>query len=138
VLCGGESRLYTGRKTVPDTAEIETEQTLFMTIMEEGVERPTTSRQLQFALETVIHAHSNRSFRFHPRVNRLFHRRVRYLLGKGQESRISTTILREPYGSCEYHFGKGPLPPWGELRTGIWRLDHGDRTQEDHLACTQT
>jgi hypothetical protein len=79
--------LCTGRKTVPDIVEIETEQTLFMTMMEEGVERPTTARQLQFALEAVIHAHSNRSFRFHPRVNRLFHRRVRYLLDKGARVR---------------------------------------------------
>jgi hypothetical protein len=87
VLCGGESRLCTGRKTVPDAAEIEIEETLFMTMMEEGVERPTTPRQPQFALETVIHAHSKRSFRFHPRVNSLFHRRVRYLLDKGASVR---------------------------------------------------
>jgi hypothetical protein len=50
VLCGGESRSCTERNTAPDAAELEIEQTLFMTMMEEGFERPTTPHQLQFAL----------------------------------------------------------------------------------------
>lgn len=87
VLCGGDSRSCTKREAAPSASELETEQTLFMAMMEEGVERPITPDQLQFALETVIHAHSNRGFRFHPPVNSLCHKRVRYLVEKGARVR---------------------------------------------------
>jgi hypothetical protein len=83
VLRGGVCGACKKDQTEPDPAQLEVEQTLFKTMMEEGVEKPTTPEQLQSALEIVIHAHTNRAFRRHPLLRDLCQSRVRYLVEKG-------------------------------------------------------
>ncbi|KAL2136144.1 hypothetical protein VTI74DRAFT_5197 [Chaetomium olivicolor] len=69
----------------PDGAQLEAEEAIFKTMMEEGAEKPSTPDELQWVLELVIHAPHciRRRNRHHPLVGKLYHGRVRYLIGKG-------------------------------------------------------
>ncbi len=62
-----------------EEAQQEAEEALFKTMMEEGVEKPTTPEQLQWALEVVIQG----GWRSGPRRRQLHFNWVRYVLGKG-------------------------------------------------------
>jgi len=67
----------------PDSDRLGVEQALFKAMMEEGVEPPTSSDELQSALEVVVFAHFTRGFHDHPLLSSLCEERVRYLVGKG-------------------------------------------------------
>jgi hypothetical protein len=83
ILRGGACAACIRRQDKPDLVQLEVEQIIFTSMMDEGAERPTTPDQLQSALELVIHAHSTRAFKLQQPLRALCQARVRYLVEKG-------------------------------------------------------
>jgi hypothetical protein len=67
----------------PNKEQLKVEEAVFMTMMEEGKERPTTSYRLRWAMELVLYAYTKRASNRHPLLVLHFMRMVAYLQQKG-------------------------------------------------------